>query len=122
MKWTRGLPKNTKNAHKYDVYFAPMGGTFHRLKKEFRKPLKLKASELFELENIANADTFSVYDCDNQTGIEILDFQEACRITLQEKRKLVYAYNKVNEETKGASRCILLTRENLELYNEWKMP
>lgn len=84
--------------------------------------LKMKPIDLFECENIANSDTFSVYDCVTKTRYEISGPSafKAARKQVTEPRTLVYAYNKRNEEVHGASRVILLTDKLLEIYDQWK--
>jgi hypothetical protein len=74
-----------------------------------------KEIDAHELENILSADTYSVYDCATQTQEEITDFKKACEIALVGNRKLVYAFNKAQEDGGALSRFILLDKRNIQL-------
>lgn len=60
--------------------------------------LKLKPIELYEIENIASSDTFTVHDCATGKTSEIVGgWREAKKLVMNPDnslRLLVYAYNK----------------------------
>jgi hypothetical protein len=85
--------------------------------------LKIMPSDLYELENIRNSDTFAVHDCElgfRSPKVYLTSFAAAKAVVLEPKgRKLVYAYNKKLEDSGATSRFILLTKKVIEMYEEW---
>lgn len=83
--------------------------------------LKLKPVELWEIENLHDADTYIVHNYSDSSRKEIKNFRIAKELALGKTgRILVYAINKAAEESGKLSRSILLTPKILELYEDWK--